>query len=101
MNDKESSIPELINLLKTVKPTLNKEGTTVILVDSSGSKNKKKRKITKQKGGAVKKKAKEMSSKGICFHCGKEGHWKRNYKAYLESKKKVDTGCGSHICNDT
>ena len=65
----------------------------MMLVDSYGSKkgykNKKKRKITKQKGGATKKKAKETSSKGRCFHCGKEGHWKRNCKAYLESKKRV------------
>ena len=51
MNDKETSIPELINLLKTVEPTLKKEGKTVMLVDSSNSKNSsknnKKRKITK------------------------------------------------------
>ena len=130
MNDKETTIPELINLLKTVRPTLMKEGKTVMLVNSSsskkGSKNKKKRKITKQNGGAAKKKFKETSSKGTCFHCGKEGHWKRNCKAYMESKKKVacdtpsssgiyvvevnnvsygkfwvlDTGCGSHICTD-
>ena len=53
MNDKETTIPELINLLKTVEPTLVKEGKTVMLVKSSsskkGSKNKKKRKITKHK----------------------------------------------------
>ena len=131
MNDKETTIPELINLLKIVEPTLVKEGKTVMLVNSSssrkGSKNKKKRKITKKKGVAAKKKVKEASSKGTCFHCGKEGHWKRNCKAYMESKKKVacdaptpsgiyvievntvsygnlwelDTGCGSHICTDT
>ena len=39
--------------------------------------------------GAAKKKVKETSSKGTCFHCGKEGHWKRNCKAYMESKKMV------------
>ena len=107
-----------------------KEGKTVMLVNSSsskkGSKNKKKRKITKQKGGADKKKVKETSSKGTCFHYGKECHWKINCKAYMESKKKVacdaptplgiyvikvntvsygnlwvlDTGCGSHKCTD-
>ena len=125
MNDKETSIPKLINLLKTVEPTLKKEGKIVMLVDSFGSKNKKKRKITKKKEGAAKKKAKETSSKGTCFHCGKEGHWKINCKAYMESKMKVafdapsssgiyvievntvsrdnlwvlDTDCGSHICN--
>ena len=92
MNDKETSIPEMLNLLKTVEPTLMKEGKTVMLVNSSsskkGSKNKKK-KITKQMGGAAKKKVKETSSKGICVHCGKEGHWKINCKAYMESKKKL------------
>ena len=93
MNNKETSIPELINLLKTFESTLKKEGKTVMLVDSSSfkksSKNKKKRKITKQKGGAAKKKAKETSSKGTCFHCGKDGHYRRNYKAYMELKNKV------------
>ena len=89
MNDKESSILEQTNLLKTIEPTLKKEGKTVMLMNSFGSRNKKKRKITKQKGGAAKKKTKEMSLKGTCFHYGKEGHWKKNSKAYLESKKKV------------
>ena len=129
MNDKETSIP-LINLLKTIESTLKKESKIMMLVDSFGSKksskNKKNRKITKQKGGVAKKKSKKTSSKGTCFHCGKDGHWRRNCKAYMESKKKVaydapsssgifvneintisrgniwvlDTGCGSHICND-
>ena len=89
MNNIESSIPKLINLLKIVQPTLKKEGKAVMLVDSSSSKNKKKRKSTKPKRGVAKKKAKEASLKGTCFHYGKDGHWKRNYKAYLESKKNV------------
>ena len=83
MNNKETTIPELINLLKTLEPTLMKEGKTLMLVNSSSSKNKKKRKINKKKGGVAKKKVKETSSKGTCFHCGKEGHWKRNCKAHL------------------
>ena len=36
-----------------------------------------------------KKKGKETSSKGICFHYGQNGHWKRNSKVHLESKNKV------------
>ena len=92
MNDKETTIPELINLLKTVEPTLKKEGKTVMLVDSSSfkkdSKNKTKRKATKAKGGVAKKKAKQTFSKGIGFHYGKDGHWKRNRKTYLESMEK-------------
>ena len=130
MDDKETTIPELINLLTTVEPTLMKEGKTVMLVNSfssrKGSKNKRKIKITKKKGGVANKKVKETSSKGACFHYGKEGHWKRNCKVYMESKKKVacdaptplriyvievntisygnlwvlDIGCGSHICTN-
>ena len=76
-------------------------------------------------GKMVEKKGKETTPKETCFYCGQVGHWKRNYKAYLESKKKVacdaqtssgiyvievntishgnlwvlDIGYGSHICN--
>ena len=35
------------------------------------------------------KKAKETTLKGTCFYYGQVVHWKRNCKAYLESKKKV------------
>ena len=35
------------------------------------------------------KKGKETAPKETCFYCEKVGHWKRNYKAYMESKKKV------------
>ena len=38
MNDKETTIPELINLFKTVEPTLVKERKNVMLVNSSSSK---------------------------------------------------------------
>ena len=67
MNDKETTIPELINLLKTIELTLMKEGKTVMLVNSSsskkGSKNKKKRKITKQKGGRPRKRLRRHPQK--------------------------------------
>ena len=54
-----------------------------MLVEPSGSKNKKK--STKAKGGVAKKKAKEIAPKRTCFYCGKSGHWRRNYKTYLKS----------------
>ena len=59
MNYIMSTIPELINVLLIVE------------------------------GKSAKKKVKETSSNGTCFHYGKVGHWKRNCKAYLESKMKV------------
>ena len=40
-------------------------------------------------GKMAKKKGKESALKETCFYYGQVGQWKRNYKAYLESKKKV------------
>ena len=59
MNYIVSTIPELINVLKIVE------------------------------GKLAKKKGKEAAPKETCFYYGQVGHWKRNYKAYLELKKKV------------
>ena len=61
---KVHTIPELINVLEMTE----------------GKMAKKKGKETTRKG---------TSSKDICFHCGQDGHWKKNYKAYLELKNKV------------
>ena len=81
-------------------------------------------KMAKNKGKETTRKG--TSSKDICFHYGQGGHWKRNCKAYLESKNKVvcdapsssgiyvimvntvslyniwvcDTSCGSYIWFD-
>ena len=59
MNYIVSTIHELINMLKIVE------------------------------GKLAEKKAKETTLKEICFYYGQVSHWKRNCKAYLESKKKV------------
>ena len=90
MQSKETSIPKLINLLKTVEPTLKNEAKTMVLVDSSvskkGSKNKKKKKkAMKAKGGVTKKKVRRQHQKTLASI---DGHWRRNYKAYLGSLKK-------------
>ena len=65
MQSKETSLPQLINLLKTVEPTFKRETKTVMLVDSSISKKgyknkkkKKKKKPMKAKGGVTKRKVK-------------------------------------------
>ena len=65
---KETSILKLINLLKTIEPTLKKDAKTVMLVDSSASKksskNKKKtKKPMKAKGSVTKKDAQRGSTK--------------------------------------
>ena len=96
-------------------------------MDPSSSKNKRKGISTKAKGGvAKKKKEKKIALKGTCFHCGQDGYWRKNCKAYLESLKKkasdapftssmfvievnnvsnniqwvFDTNCGSHFCTN-
>ena len=37
----------------------------------------------------AKKTAKEIALKETCFYCGQVDNWKRNCKAYLESRKEV------------
>ena len=86
-NNITSTIPELIDMLKTIEPSI-KEGKSSMLVDSMSYKNKNK-KFTKPKGGVVKKRAREITPKMVCYHCGEDGHWKRNCKIYLESNKKA------------
>ena len=65
----------MINLIKTVEPTLKNEAKIVMLVDSfafkkSSKNNKKKKRPMKTKEGATKKKVKEAAPKGTCFHYG-------------------------------
>ena len=75
MKSKETSILKLINLLKTIMPTLKNEVKIMMLMDSSGSKKssknkKKKRNPMNAKGSVTKKKVKEVAPKGTCFHYG-------------------------------
>ena len=85
VNKIDSSLPELVNLLKTVEPYMRKDQESVMLVDNSNSSKKKKAqmKLKKKKNnptkaqGSVKKKknkSKETPTKGSCFHYGKVGH---------------------------
>ncbi|PKI68095.1 hypothetical protein CRG98_011691 [Punica granatum] len=56
-----------------------------------GKKNKKSKKgsVPQQSAGVSKNKgkAKVAADKGTCFHCGKNGHWKRNCQQYLAPLK--------------
>ena len=56
-------------------------------------KRKAKRSLKKGKGKGKQGKAKVAKKdltkdKGQCFHYGKNGHWKRNYKEYLAERVK-------------
>ncbi|WCJ31679.1 Retrovirus-related Pol polyprotein from transposon TNT 1-94 [Euphorbia peplus] len=135
MNNLEVNLAELLNMLKTFEPNVGiKQEVSAMVVDRANKrkwKGPKKGSNKKAKGSDEShldkgKQVKVHKPKGECHHCGKEGHWRRNCKVYLESLKKkklgeastsgifhieihsvqnfnnwvLDTGCGSHICNN-
>ena len=122
-----STLPELLNMLKTTEDSIKKEKGYVLMVEPSKKRKFKSgpKKTIKKAFKPTDKIKKEKKPKGTCFHCGKDGHWKRNCKAYLESLKQkklneastsgmfmieinlstsksdswvLDTGPRSHIC---
>ncbi|PKI45504.1 hypothetical protein CRG98_034095 [Punica granatum] len=78
-----------------VQKMIRKDKEVVLVASASSSETDKKKK--KSKKGYVprhlagvsknKGKAKVVVDKRTCFHCGKDGHWKRNYSQYLASLK--------------
>ena len=129
MNKIQASLPELLNMLTTAKGNLQKENPQILFV---GGTNKKRKVAFASKKGKGKKQVKatltrkDDDDKGTCFHCGVKGHWKRNFKKYLNEKAQrkhgdsrgiymidtylsyrdsaswvLDAGCTSHICNDS
>ena len=75
MNKLNISLLELLNMLKTVENYFKGEKAQVLLVDKISKKKTKKgsKKKMNSKTGNSKKKVK-VSTKGTCYHCGKEGH---------------------------
>ena len=59
---------------------------------SSGGKQKFQKKNKNKNKNKRNKKSNKAKVKGKCFHCQKEGHWKRNYSLYLEELKKKKKG---------
>ena len=104
MNKITTTIPELINMLKTAEDAIKKQSSKSVMVVGSSTpyksyKKKVNKKVTTGAQGGVSKKGKQgvavptavgkrATSEGTCFHCGGTGHCKRNCKAYLESLKK-------------
>ncbi|KAI3669061.1 hypothetical protein L6452_40282 [Arctium lappa] len=98
IQDLESSLPELLNMLRTVEQKLSRSKLTIPMVPSDKRMKGEGKPITKfaskalRPKGAIKKKHKgNIPKEGECFHCNKPGHWKRNCPLYLEEKKKGGT----------
>ncbi|XP_052197383.1 uncharacterized protein LOC127804548 [Diospyros lotus] len=105
MNKIECTPAELMNMLITAQSNM-KSGTVIAITSSSKTrKGKGKKKATQVQQGAktISKKKSKSVAKGKCFHCGKDGHWKRNYKDYLSSLKKEAEGyvftCNGGVCS--
>ena len=130
MNEMDKSISELHIILKTSEQNIKSKPSHVLMVQNGkGFKGKGKGK-GKGKSNAQPKPKPQPKAKapkeGVCFFQNEAGHWKRNYKLYLEDLKKkkktgetssssiyviqinfspssswvLDTGCGSHICTN-
>ncbi|GAV68241.1 UBN2_2 domain-containing protein, partial [Cephalotus follicularis] len=114
MNKVDCLLPELVAMLRTVEADFD---------IGKAKKNKKKAKSLGVIGRVAKEKVKQLSEDKACFHCGKQGHWKRDYKEFLASTSStgasgsgtfmielnlaykvsstwvLDTGYGTNICN--
>ena len=78
-------------MLLTAEGVLKSSRDSVLTVEQTSSfkRNSTEKKKDKPKQKAFKKKT---ADKRKCFHCNNDGHWKRNYFAYLASlKNKKDS----------
>ncbi|VFQ90482.1 unnamed protein product [Cuscuta campestris] len=89
----------LLKMLQTAEENLTKgKGSSVLMVQGGKGKPKKGIKIKARTVGKPKSKSTSSATqkpvggiaKGKCHHCGKAGHWRRNCKTYLATKKKED-----------
>ena len=94
MNKLEVTLPELLNMLREVESTIKKE-KLVFYTGETRKKRKAERSLKKGKdkgrpGKAKVAKKDPAKDKGQCFHYGKDGQWKRNYKEYLAERAKQE-----------
>jgi len=89
MNKLDSTLPKLLNMLKTAKGALKKEENSILLVHSFWMSKKKDKKNKCVVSKANKPTDGIKKDKGTCHHCGKEGYWRRNCKEYLATVKTM------------
>ncbi|VFQ67784.1 unnamed protein product [Cuscuta campestris] len=104
MYDLDKPLPELLKMLQTAEENLTKgKGASVLMVQGGKGKPKKGIKIKARTVEKPKSKSTSYSTqkpiggvaKGKCHYCGKAGHWRRNCKTYLATKKKEGTTISS------
>ena len=106
MNKLDYNLTQLLNELQTfetISKTRSKEGEANVAEwkpSSSAGKTKRRKKSTggsgaqpnkakkAPKSSGKKNNSKDKKLKGKCFHCGVDGHWKRNCAKYLSELKK-------------
>ena len=91
MNKLNSSLPELLNMLKTIESYIKKDKAPLLLVEGiskkKAGKKGSKRRLNPKSDINKKKRRKKVFGQMTYFHCSKAGHWKRNCKAYLAIMK--------------
>ena len=128
MNKKDYTLSELMNELQAAEGIIKSKKHVLIVFVRGSSKLKLKGKNVMKKNKAKHVNKGEAKPRGVqirdvpkgkCFHCSKDGHWKRNYPAFIASKKQgmikslvdetcfvaysidtwcVDLGVTNHVC---
>ena len=100
MHGAEKGLNELCGMLKVAEADIKKSSGHVMAIQNKPNFKKKGNSWKKRKGKAKDTIPKPnppeskdgLKAKGDCFHCGKNGHWKRNCKEYLASLKDKEGG---------